>query len=177
VDIKELIPKLKRQLPRAVLDSRPLGRSDELSVWIEMSSVKDVARALASDDECPLDWLEHLSVIEIDQALVVSYFLRSTQSGAALILRGSLLPKGAEDEVQADSVTEIWPMAEWFEAENSELFGVRFEGNPVRQKRLLPQDWQGFPLRKGYVFPAEFQGVPHMRTVGRTAPDEHGVMS
>ena len=49
-----------------------------------------------------------------------------------------------------DSVTSVWPGADWLEREIYDMFGVRFEGHPNLKRILLPEDWAGFPLRKDY---------------------------
>ena len=180
MDTNELIRKLKSAMPSAVLSSQPLGHKGSMAVWIEMKSITQVASYFRQSSGGGFDWLENLSVMEIDGALVLSYFLRSTLSGLQVVLRGSLLPKDAETEVQSDSVLEIWPMAESFEAEAAEFFGIRFfsKGSSTKVKhvhRILPEGWLGYPLRKGYVFPSEFSDILHMRSVGHTEPDEHGV--
>jgi len=119
-----------------------------------------------------MDWLENLSVMEIDRALVLTYFIRSSTTGDQLILRGSVMPPSADAYAEAQSVVASWPMAERMENEVSELFGIRFEGNHRKTKSMLPADWIGFPLRKSYVFPAEYNGILHARPVGQTSPDE-----
>jgi NADH-quinone oxidoreductase subunit C len=49
-----------------------------------------------------------------------------------------------------DSMTSVWPGADWLEREIYDMFGVRFEGHPNLKRILLPEDWAGFPLRKDY---------------------------
>jgi NADH-quinone oxidoreductase subunit C len=55
----------------------------------------------------------------------------------------------AEDPV-VDSVTSLWPTANWHEREAYDLMGIRFQDHPDLRRILLPADWQGHPLRKDY---------------------------
>jgi NADH:ubiquinone oxidoreductase subunit C len=182
VDTSDLIPKLEAVAPGAILEARPFGRSGALSLWIEMRAIEKVARALRDDEALGLDWLENLSAMEFEGAIVLNYFLRSTSALQGLfVLRGSVLPESPESETDVGSVRAIWPMAEAFEREIADLFGIRFAGNPkadpTGKRGLLPEGWVGYPLRKNYVFPMEYLDIPHARPAGQTGPDEFGVPS
>lgn len=54
------------------------------------------------------------------------------------------------DDPAVDSITPIWPGANYYEREVFDLFGVRFEGHPNLRRILMPEEWVGYPLRKDY---------------------------
>ncbi len=49
-----------------------------------------------------------------------------------------------------DSITPVWPSANFYEREIFDLFGVTFANHPNMVRIMMPEDWQGHPLRKDY---------------------------
>ncbi|MEK7690915.1 MAG: NADH-quinone oxidoreductase subunit C [Bdellovibrionota bacterium] len=126
---------LDRALPKFSVEKRKFGRSSDLSIWIEFKSLQKVARVLKTEKGLEFDWLENFSVIEVNEALVVSYFLRSRIRGSCLVVRATVVPVDARTTVNVPSVAEIWPEAEAMEDASSELFGVLFS-NRIAPTRL-----------------------------------------
>ena len=54
------------------------------------------------------------------------------------------------DSAALDSITGVWPSANFYEREVFDLFGVSFNGHPNLKRIMMPDDWVGHPLRKDY---------------------------
>ena len=93
-----------------------------------------------------------------DAPFEIVYNLYSISTGARVRL------KAAVNDVEGiESVTSVWPAANWMEREVFDLFGVNFRNHPDLRRILLPPEWEGHPLRKEY--PLEFVG-----TIGQAQP-------
>ncbi|HLC43232.1 MAG TPA: NADH-quinone oxidoreductase subunit C [Methylomirabilota bacterium] len=55
-----------------------------------------------------------------------------------------------EDDPVVPTVVDLWPIANWFEREVWDMFGIRFEGHPDLRRLLMYEEFQGHPLRKDY---------------------------
>jgi len=49
---------------------------------------------------------------------------------------------------RAQSISGVFPNAEWYEREAFDMFGVEFVGRPHHLRILLPPGWEGHPMRK-----------------------------
>ena len=54
------------------------------------------------------------------------------------------------DGAEIDSITSIWPGANWFEREVFDMCGVKFRGHPDLRRILMYPEFQGHPLLKDY---------------------------
>ena len=60
------------------------------------------------------------------------------------------------------SVTGVYPTADFHERETWDMFGVVFDGHPALTRILMPDDWDGHPQRKDYPLggvPVEYKGA------------------
>jgi NADH-quinone oxidoreductase subunit C len=144
-----LVRKLRAKFNGAVIEAQEfLG---QLSIRIEPAKVVEVCEALKNDSETPFNYLSDLTCVhypdEQDAPFDVVYNLYSIPANERVRLNVAVA-----DAV--DSVTGVWPSADWPEREVYDLFGVKFRNHPDLRRILLPPDWEGHPLRKDY--PLEF---------------------
>jgi NADH:ubiquinone oxidoreductase subunit C len=76
----------------------------------------------------------------------IVYWLHSPVSLQSLRV---MVPLEGEDP-SIDSVSAVWPVAEWLEREVFDLFGIRFPGHPDLRRLLLDPEFEGAPLRKDH---------------------------
>ena len=55
-----------------------------------------------------------------------------------------------DDETPVPSVVSVYPVADWFEREAFDLYGVFFEGHPDLRRLLTDYGFHGHPMRKDF---------------------------
>lgn len=122
---------------------------DELSVYIDRAFIRDACSLLKHDPELQFTFLSDITCVDwypSEPRFEVVYHLLAMARKKRLRLK----VKVGGDDPSVESVTSLWPGANFFEREIYDLFGVRFSGHPNLRRMLMPEDWEGHPLRKDY---------------------------
>ncbi|HEV2388105.1 MAG TPA: NADH-quinone oxidoreductase subunit C/D [Candidatus Acidoferrales bacterium] len=124
--------------------------------WVGRDRVHQVMKHLRGEVDRPYRMLYDLTAIDErvrahregqpPADFTVVYHLFSFDRNRYLRVKVPL----AEDKASVDSVTDIWPNANWYEREAWDLFGIRFENHPFLERLIMPRSWQGHPLRKDH---------------------------
>jgi NADH-quinone oxidoreductase subunit C len=118
----------------------------ELTLTVDKDDIVPALRALESagynffEDMTAVDWYPSIPRFQL------SYHILSHGYKERLRLRAMV----DDADPTVESITGIWPGANYFEREAFDLFGIRFAGHPNLRRILLPEDWKGHPLRKDY---------------------------
>lgn len=146
-----LVQTLKKKFGAAIGEaSEFIG---QLSVFVDGASIVEICDFLKRDEEARFNYLSDLTCVHYPdrkgEPFEVVYNLYSISGNERIRLKVK-----TSETTGVNSVTGVWPAANWLEREVFDLFGVQFHGHPDLRRLLLPDDWEGHPLRKD--FPLEF---------------------
>ena len=105
-----------------------------------------VTQFLRYNEQLAFDALVELHATDFESSIELYIYLYSYINKQHLVLKTQLDRNNPEIE----SITPIWPGANWPECEAYDLLGVNFKGHPYLHRILLGEDWVGHPLRKDY---------------------------
>jgi NADH-quinone oxidoreductase subunit C/D len=134
---------------------RPQTTKDAVhTLWVEGPLAKDVLGYLKKEATLPYRMLYDLTAIDErtrvhreeqpESAFTLVYHLLSYERNGDVRIKVPLIG----DAPRAESITDIWPCANWYEREAWDMFGIAFDGHPNLRRILMPPTWDGHPLRK-----------------------------
>ncbi len=120
----------------------------QLTIRIRNEAIRPVCLFLRDEPDLRFDMIADLCGVDMIKLreiprFDVVYQLYSVPHNQTLRLKAALDEWGT-----IDSVTPVWPGANWPERETYDMFGIVFDGHPDLRRILLPDDWHEFPLRK-----------------------------
>jgi NADH-quinone oxidoreductase subunit C len=119
----------------------------ETSYTIAVNDLRQIAKF--SRDELSFDYL--LDITSIDNfgeepRFEIVYHLYSMPHETHLRLKLRV----SEDVGALDTVSDIWPTADWHEREIYDMMGIKFTGHPDLRRILMWDGYPFFPLRKDF---------------------------
>ena len=130
--------------PEALADAR--WDRDEMTLTIPREEIIGAARCVQQagynflEDVTAVDWFPSIPRFQ------VSYHLLSHALKQRLRLRVLI----DEASPAVETITSVWPSANYYEREVFDLFGIRFDEHPNLRRIMMPEEWTGYPLRKDY---------------------------
>lgn len=141
--VKAVLKDLEKKFGGVVNDFR-----DQASITIDPKYILEVCKTLR--DTHKFEMMNNLTAVdywpELSPRFHAVYQFHSFSEVIRLEVR---VPLDGNEPV-LDSVTGVYPNANWFERELWDMFGICLEGHPDLRRILMPYDWEGHPLRKDY---------------------------
>jgi NADH-quinone oxidoreductase subunit C len=104
------------------------------------------AKTLRNDPDIFCDYLRSQSGVDrpTTEKIEVVIHVFSYKYRHAFVLKTQIDRKNPTIE----TISNIWPAANWYERELYDLFGIKVIDHPDLRRLLLPDDWVGHPLLK-----------------------------
>jgi NADH-quinone oxidoreductase subunit C len=130
--------------PEALAEAR--WDREELTLTIPREEIIGAALAV---QKAGYNFLEDVTAVDWYPAsprFQISYHILSHTLKERIRLRVML----DEASPAVETITSVWPSANYYEREVFDLFGVRFDQHPNLRRIMMPEEWSGHPLRKDY---------------------------
>ncbi|MBI4432573.1 MAG: NADH-quinone oxidoreductase subunit C [Candidatus Omnitrophica bacterium] len=148
-----LAEKIKQKYSSMVLEATAIAGGDP-TIVAKKETIKNLMTALRDDVDFQFNVLmdlfgvDYLFWEEKEKRFEVVYNIYSISKKHRLFVKVPV----KETDAALDSVTDVWPAANWFEREVWDMFGIRFNGHPNLKRILMYEEFKGHPLRKDYPY-------------------------
>jgi len=147
-----ILDELRARFGGAIVETHD-HRGDHTAV-VDRDAVRDVLATCRDAGALAFDVLMDLTAVDYSRfpgredgpRFEVVYHLYSIAHNHRLRVKVRL----TEDHPVAPTAVPLWPIANWFEREVWDMFGIRFDGHPDLRRLLMYEEFVGHPLRKDY---------------------------
>lgn len=139
-NVKETIAKL---FPEATFEEG----GEQLQVNIPDSRWHDLANELKHNPDLDFDYLVALIGMDWTESLGCMYYFTSTASDEHLTVKVVTTDR---ERPMLHTISDLWHVANLYEREVYDYFGIIFINHPDMRRLFLRSDWVGYPLRKDY---------------------------
>ena len=120
----------------------------ELTVVVHADEIVSVLTALRDDSTCLFEQLIDICGVdypEREKRFDVVYHLLSPRKNQRIRVKCQ-----TNADAPVPSVVGLFPVANWYEREAYDMYGILFSGHPDLRRILTDYGFQGFPLRKDF---------------------------
>ena len=145
-NLQKIEKKINSELASKILKSEI--KNKELSIEINEDDLIEIIQFLKSNEKCKFKQLIDIASVDYpddDKRFQIIYLLLSHEFN----LRIKILVKINEDQI-VNSITKIFPSANWMEREIFDMYGVKFKNHPDLRRILTDYGFKGHPLRKDF---------------------------
>ncbi len=142
------LKKLKETFSNSIIETHSF-RGDDTAL-VKRVDILDICRFLKEDPGLSYNFLMDLTAVDYlgkkDMRFEVVYHFYSLKNKQRVRIKVPL----SESDPTIDSISSLWAVANWFERECWDLYGIKFRGHPDLRRILLYEEFEGHPLRKDY---------------------------
>jgi NADH-quinone oxidoreductase subunit C len=152
VDGAALLARLAERFPGQIPDTH--AQHGDATAVVRREALPEVLRYCRDDEALAFEVLMDLTAVdylryggrEDGPRFEVVYHLYSIRRNHRLRIKVRV----DEDDAVVPTAVFLWPIANWFEREVWDMFGIRFADHPDPRRLLMYEEFVGHPLRKDY---------------------------
>ncbi len=121
---------------------------NELSIDVESKDIFKSILFLKTNENCQFRQLIDITAVDFperDCRFRLVYFLLSHEHNKRISVNVNI-----NENEKVQSVTKIYPSANWMEREVFDMYGIKFKDHPDLRRILTDYNFEGFPLRKDF---------------------------
>jgi len=144
--LQQLSDKLREAFPNAI--SAATIAQGELTLDVVRDDIVTVLTHLRDAPDCQFQTLIDLCGVDYPDRIErfdVVYHLLSMRKNMRIRLKIT-----TDEKIPVQTISKLWPCADWFEREAFDMYGILFDGHPDLRRLLTDYGFQGYPLRKEF---------------------------
>ncbi len=152
-----IIKLLKEKFPSAIISFHNFCNDD--TIIIKKDYLKEIMQFLKNDKLTQFNMLIDITAVDYlgnEPRFEVVYHLLSIPLKQRLRIKIPL----EENDTNIESITGIYPGANWFEREVYDMFGIKFLNHPNLKRLFMYDEFEGYPLRKDFPLKKQFPRIP-----------------
>ena len=122
--------------------------NDELLIEVDEKDIVDVVQFLKSNENCKFKQLIDIAGVdypEDENRFHLVYLFLSHEKNIRIKLKIKF-----QTDHTINSLTKIFPSANWMEREVFDMYGIKFKNHPDLRRILTDYGFKGHPLRKDF---------------------------
>ena len=122
--------------------------NEELLIQISENNLVEVVQFLKSNEQCKFKQLIDIAGIDFpdeEKRFEIVYLYLSHENNARIKVSIKF-----DSKQVIDSITKIFPSANWMEREVFDMYGIKFKNHPDLRRILTDYGFKGHPLRKDF---------------------------
>ena len=124
------------------------------NILVNKESILEIVQKVKEDDELLYEQLVDITATDnilsktgySNERFTIIYSFLSLVHNKRLFIFTNI----SDQDIEIDSITQIFESADWYERECYDLFGINFKNHPNLQRLMNDYNFQGHPLRKDF---------------------------
>tara|TARA_B100001029_G_scaffold90376_1_gene74167 strand:+ start:373 stop:969 length:597 start_codon:yes stop_codon:yes gene_type:complete len=123
-------------------------RHNQINIYIAKENIIEVILFLKTNSETKFKQLIDITAVDypqIEKRFVLVFLLLSHEKNQRIKIFSSI-----KETDEVDSITSIFPSANWMEREVFDMYGIKYKNHPDLRRILTDYGFVGHPLRKDF---------------------------